>query len=302
MPLPPDPVEIRGGCNCGAIRYKIKVPAFDERPIHFTFPSAAKADPATPRLPLIATDLCNDCRSATSSILPTWILCPGDFFTISCLPKSTGDDGAPPAQLHKRPLVNRAVVASDDSGRPAFVPAYEMLRGGRPSQDTWLQLYVSTDEETNHKTGRDSFRSFCGRCGTNIAYTVAPMPPGMPDSKQLLEFIFTSFSHVWCNGDKATVLMWAATPGTSLFKPFQAFPYSFTVLKRQLLTPDVAVIDVILGAVDRELLEQDWMRPERHLWWRYGVPWVQDLLMGGLPAPRHPIYSVHDVVQDEFKL
>ena len=60
-------------------------------------------------------------------------------------------------------------------------------------------------------------------------------------SKQLLEFIFTSFSHVWCNGDKATVLMWAATPGTSLFKPFQAFPYSFTVLKRQLLTPDVAV-------------------------------------------------------------
>ena len=243
MPLPPDPVEIRGGCNCGAIRYKIKVPAFDERPIHFTFPSAAKADPATPRLPLIATDLCNDCRSATSSILPTWILCPGDFFTISCLPKSTGDDGAPPSQLHKRPLVNRAVVASDDSARPAFVPAYEMLRGGRPSQDTWLQLYVSTDEETNHKTGRDSFRSFCGRCGTNIAYTVAPMPPGMPD-----------------------------------------------------------MIDVILGTVDRELLEQDWMRPERHLWWRYGVPWVQDLLMSGLPAPRHPIYSVHDVVQDEFKL
>ena len=38
--------------------------------------------------------------------------------------------------------------------------------------------------------------------------------------KQLLEFIFTSSSHVWSNGDKDTVPMWTVTPETSPFEPF----------------------------------------------------------------------------------
>ncbi|KAL8777190.1 MAG: hypothetical protein Q9213_007970 [Squamulea squamosa] len=51
--------------------------------------------------------------------------------------------------------------------------------------------------------------------------------------------------------------------------------------------PDI--FDVLLGTVDREGLQSEHLRPERHLWWDYGIEWVQELTSGnGWVMPRHP--------------
>lgn len=46
-------------------------------------------------------------------------------------------------------------------------------------------------------------------------------------SKQLLDFIFTSFSHVRSNRFSGTIEKWTVTLETSLFEPFRALSLSF---------------------------------------------------------------------------
>ncbi len=183
MPLPSDPLVLRGGCNCGAIRYRVSVPEFASRPIHFGFPPEAADDPSTPRLPLICTDHCNDCRTATSSILPSWILTPADMYAISCLPRPPREagenDGTGPFEMPMLPLAPRKPAA--DSERPPYVPAHDLLRGAQGTRGTWLQLYVSRDRFSGTGKPMRTVRSFCGRCGTNLTYLADPMPYGFPD-------------------------------------------------------------------------------------------------------------------------
>jgi len=59
--------------------------------------------------------------------------------------------------------------------------------------------------------------------------------------------------------------------------------------------PDI--FDTVLGTVDREYLEQEWLAPDRHCWWSKGIPWVQTLSRGGLQIPRHPAYKVSDFAE-----
>lgn len=40
-------------------------------------------------------------------------------------------------------------------------------------------------------------------------------------------------------------------------------------------------IDVVLGTVDTELLKTEALRPERHLWWNLGLPWIKRYLDSG---------------------
>ncbi|MCJ1476366.1 hypothetical protein MMC13_005032 [Lambiella insularis] len=59
-----------------------------------------------------------------------------------------------------------------------------------------------------------------------------------------------------------------------------------------------AMLDIVLGTVDREDLEGEWMQPERHCWWDRGIGWVRRLVEagdGGLP--RHPAAKVTERVE-----
>ena len=47
------------------------------------------------------------------------------------------------------------------------------------------------------------------------------------------------------------------------------------------------VFDVILGTLDREDLENEWMAPDRHCRWSGGIGWIQELTNGGKVLPVH---------------
>jgi hypothetical protein len=68
MPLPDEALNVDGGCNCGAIRYRVAIPAVAERPLHPLAPLGAPVP-----MPFLALDHCNDCRRATASLLPAWL-------------------------------------------------------------------------------------------------------------------------------------------------------------------------------------------------------------------------------------
>ncbi|KAI1343070.1 hypothetical protein F5Y15DRAFT_372009 [Xylariaceae sp. FL0016] len=248
MPLPQEAFTISGGCNCGAVRYRIAVPAFDGRDTHPAYTGITdKADvkASTPRMPLLCTDHCNDCRDATSAVLPMWILTLPDMVTISCLPRdevNPQDHGVPPviptdtAGFPARlPLWSRS--RGKDQDRPAYEPAFELLSGQQPNHKTWLNFYASSYQPSSPVPKR-RMRSFCGRCGTNIAYVPYPMPFGWPNT-----------------------------------------------------------IDVIMGTADRADLEKEWMRPDYQLWWKFGVPWVQEMVKD-LDARKAPTHVVTEALED----
>ncbi|OPB45323.1 hypothetical protein A0O28_0075330 [Trichoderma guizhouense] len=171
MPLPHEPIAIHGGCNCGAVRYRINVPSFEQRPLHFVHAPEEASDPTTPRLPLICICHCPDCRSATGSILPTWCLTPQEMFSISCLPKKEVDETA----MQSLRLAPHDVTG--DSKRPPYMPAHGILSGVESTSGTWLRVFCSTNEKVQGwDVDKRIYRSFCGRCGTNIAYLINPMP------------------------------------------------------------------------------------------------------------------------------
>jgi hypothetical protein len=48
--------------------------------------------------------------------------------------------------------------------------------------------------------------------------------------------------------------------------------------------------------VDRECLDGEVLRPERILWWEYGVEWVKEMSVRGVgDLPRHRDYHVDEV-------
>lgn len=83
IPLPPDPLTLRGGCNCRAIRCRINVPDISDRPLYFAKSSKSRQEKV--HLPMIVIDLCNDCRRATGSIIPSWICTPISMVSIPCI-------------------------------------------------------------------------------------------------------------------------------------------------------------------------------------------------------------------------
>jgi hypothetical protein len=49
------------------------------------------------------------------------------------------------------------------------------------------------------------------------------------------------------------------------------------------------VMDIAMGTLRKDYLEQPWMKPQRHCHWESGVPWIKDLLYKGTgQIPRHP--------------
>lgn len=141
MPLPHHPLVLNGGCNCGAIRYKIAIPEKPERPIH---PLSKEVS-----FPVVLTDHCNDCRKATGAILPTWICVP--ITMMSCLLEP--------------------VTETEDASVAIWLPIDSLFYPGPLSSKYWLRFYNSSERTT---------RSFCGRCGTNLTYSAKNPPNGFP--------------------------------------------------------------------------------------------------------------------------
>jgi len=154
MPLPDHPLTLHGGCNCGAIRYKIEVPAQSERPLN-------PLSDGKVTFPVVLTDHCNDCRKATASILPTWI----------CVPKTMMYCQLTPIHASSEPTNKTATEnkTSDES----WIPAITRFHENPDSEKYWLKFYQSSERAT---------RSFCGKCGTNLTYSISPsMGDGWPD-------------------------------------------------------------------------------------------------------------------------
>jgi hypothetical protein len=76
-----------------------------------------------------------------------------------------------------------------------------------------------------------------------------------------------------------------STCGTSLCYPSISLQESW---------PDM--VDILLGTIDKEDLENDWWKPEREIWWDMGIPWIRDLMRDGTikeDMPRHPLWKMN---------
>ncbi|KAF2115244.1 hypothetical protein BDV96DRAFT_646258 [Lophiotrema nucula] len=156
MPLPDKALSVDGGCNCGAVRYKVAIPALEDRPPHPLAPAGASVP-----LPFLVLDHCNDCRRATGSLLPAWLCAPIEMCSVSLVRASSS---------------SLAPKASDREGQPEeqrgpWTPASAVFSPAPSDANHFLRSYESSHER---------WRWFCSRCGTSIAYT-AVMPEGFPN-------------------------------------------------------------------------------------------------------------------------
>jgi hypothetical protein len=156
MPLPDEALTVDGGCNCGAIRYRVAIPPLAGRQLH---PLSPVMDPVP--LPFIVLDHCNDCRRATGSLLPAWLCAPIDICSVSLVT----------ASLATLPSKAAARQSQPDEQHGPWIPAAVIFTTMPANADHFLASYESSNER---------WRWFCSRCGTSIAYT-AVMPKGFPD-------------------------------------------------------------------------------------------------------------------------
>ncbi|KAF8853055.1 hypothetical protein BDZ45DRAFT_677962 [Acephala macrosclerotiorum] len=138
-PLPAEPFTLHGGCDCTAIRYTISVPALAARPVQ----SGKDSKGEDVRPPKIFFDHCNKCRRVSGAIVQAWLSCPQEW-----LEWSVGSTGPLPSEEKVRTW---ATTSTKD--------VVKSVPGASP-----VANYGSSPGVT---------RTFCGRCGTNLAYVYA---------------------------------------------------------------------------------------------------------------------------------
>lgn len=58
------------------------------------------------------------------------------------------------------------------------------------------------------------------------------------------------------------------------------------------------MLDLLLGTFDREVLDRDWLEPERHVHWDRGGGWIRKFAVEGLGRlDKHPTYKISEVVE-----
>ncbi|KAJ9602631.1 hypothetical protein H2200_012824 [Cladophialophora chaetospira] len=140
--LPREAVNLTGGCYCKAIRYTIKVPAWEDRP---AVPNALETpisanDKIETRMPMVDLDHCKNCRTQAGCIIQCWFIAPVGWVEWDLISKedSTGQT------LH---------LSTPDAVGPASQET--------SSHSTFVSWFNCTERAT---------RSFCSRCGTNLSY------------------------------------------------------------------------------------------------------------------------------------
>ncbi|KAL9610189.1 MAG: hypothetical protein Q9167_005093 [Letrouitia subvulpina] len=57
------------------------------------------------------------------------------------------------------------------------------------------------------------------------------------------------------------------------------------------------MLDILMGTVDKECLEKEELKPDRHVWWGKGIGWVKSLFdEDGREIPKHPLARLTDRV------
>lgn len=220
MPLPIHAFEIRGGCNCKAVRYRISVPALEDR-AHSPYKTPGK-EMGNLRLPMSIVCHCNNCRAATAQIGTHAVLSDMARTEFAVAARAASGEDIAKGEVHRE-----------------WTPAGQLIDAKSPLLEAvWLSLYRSSPNRS---------RWFCGRCGTPVAYSadLESYPKG-----------------------------WETTP----------------------------MVDVWTGTVDRDILERDWLKPERALWTAVGIPWVREQIATGASGIcEHPLTQVDKVMGDDIE-
>jgi hypothetical protein len=170
MPLPDEALNVDGGCNCGAVRYQVDIPAVKERPLH----PLAPTDGSVPvPLPFLVIDHCNDCRRATGSLLPVWMCAPIAMASVS-LVRASSASLAPEASARVGPH------SKAEEQRGPWIKAADVFVASQSQADATTATADCDHFLKSYESSNNRWRWFCSRCGTSIGYT-AVVPKGFPD-------------------------------------------------------------------------------------------------------------------------
>ena len=144
--LPKEALTLTGGCYCKAIRYSIKIPAWEHRP---PIPGAvdtpiSATEFVQTRMPLVDIDHCDTCRQVSGAMVQCWFICPVGWIEWDLLPKDP--------------------ESGRDTSRPFHATTVEAI-GPVPENKSVPSTYLACFNATDRAT-----RTFCSRCGTNLAY------------------------------------------------------------------------------------------------------------------------------------
>lgn len=182
--LPQELMTLTGGCFCKAIRYTVKMPALEDRPLVPEAlptpigPSDDGGNTVPTRFPLVDLDHCDSCRRVSAAIIQCWLICPADWVEWSLTPRtgsrseesgegglghkdSDGENSRPDKtagqggdRIHISTLA--AVSSQPRLEGEARGDSAPVARG-----DTYLARFHSSPDVT---------RTFCARCGTNLTF------------------------------------------------------------------------------------------------------------------------------------
>ncbi|RSM07248.1 hypothetical protein CEP52_005355 [Fusarium oligoseptatum] len=210
------PPKLSLSLRCRAVRFKVSVPPFEDRPLSpYKTPGLELPDSVQPRFPMSVLCHCNGCRAATAQIGVSGMPTHAPTVSVSVLGPKTGSDGslAAPVSDDERTWTSWASMSSKFSA----------------DETSPLKRYESSP-------GR--WRYFCGVCGSPIGYEVDP-----------------------------------------------------TSLPAELNWPHVVMLWT--GALDRSILEKDWVRPDHIMFTSFGIPWVREQVKNGVHgAQEHPFILV----------
>lgn len=167
--LPPEPVTFAGGCHCKAIRYKISIPALEDRPQIPGIPDTQILDTTEDgknikrkvptAIPCVVIDHCGMCRHASGAPLQFWFIILARWTEWTLEARDTEDkseehpDGVKvfdSEEVMKQPFLS--LSSADVCGPNTDMKIFE---------STYISQYTSSPELT---------RIFCSRCGTNLAF------------------------------------------------------------------------------------------------------------------------------------
>jgi len=152
--LAPEPLKLNGGCLCSAIRYTIKVPHLDSRPLWpgaLPTPIDKEGQTVETRLPLIDIDHCKSCRRACGGLIQCWFICPQSWVEFKLQPRTGFRQASHAESINSADAVPYACA---DIANP--VP--------KTIDGTYLGHYLSSP---------NVHRCFCTRCGTGLTWSTS---------------------------------------------------------------------------------------------------------------------------------
>ncbi|KAL2064539.1 hypothetical protein VTL71DRAFT_3676 [Oculimacula yallundae] len=157
MPLPPSSLILHGGCDCTSIRYNISIPELNSRPVAFKDVTSGEEI----HYPHSFLDHCNRCRRVSGAIIQAWLTVPQDWVEWIQTPSPDSDRKESTSTIS---TTDEFIKFSSGSGLPV----------------------------TNYASSPGIVRSFCGRCGTNLAFVNVERDMGSDGEIATLDIVLGS--------------------------------------------------------------------------------------------------------------